>query len=361
MSVSKHFSLFLALFLALSTSFSLRAQPQSGRVFEFLTLPSTARITALGGYAIPDNDNNDLGMALFYPSLMRKELTSHLSMNFVDYFGDINYGTVAFARYFNRLGPISGSLQYISYGRFIEADETGLITGEFTGGEYSFMVGWGRQLSEMFYIGSNLKSIHSYLHDYNSWGLAVDLSVAYQNPENLFSAALVARNIGVQLGRYRPGDREQLPFDLVFGASHTFANAPIRLTLVAHNIQKFDLTYPSQLPVSLFPIQESAPTFGEKASEFGDKLMRHAVFGLEFMPSRSFHVRMGYNYRRRQEMQVESRLSTVGFSWGFGIKISRFQLNYGRSAYHLAGAPNHVSISTSLNDLLGRPEQIPSE
>lgn len=338
------------------------AQMQSGRVYEFLTLPATARITAMGGYGFPDLDT-DLGMALMYPSLMRPEMSHHLNMNFVDYFGDINYGTVAFARNFSKLGPLSGSVQYINYGRFTEADETGETHGEFGAGEYSFMIGWGRQLSEHLFIGSNLKSIHSFYNEYSAWGMAVDVSMAYLNQERHLATSLVARNIGLQIKKFRNGNSESLPFDLVFGASKKLANAPIRLSFVAHNLHRFDLTYPSSAETIIIPGQSppDKETFGEKLSDTGDKLLRHAIFGLEFIPGKTFNVRVGYNYRRRQEMKVNTRMSTVGFSWGFGIRISRFHLNYGRSNYHLAGAPNHISISTSLSELFHRPEQIPLE
>jgi hypothetical protein len=338
---------------------TVNAQSQSGRVYEFLGLPATARTTALGGYAAPDLEN-DLGVALMYPSLMTHEMTNHLSLNFVDYFGDINYGTVAFARSFEKLGPLSGSVQYINYGRFIETDESGETFGEFTAGEYSFMLGWGRRLSDRLYIGSNLKSMHSFYEEYSSWGMAVDVSLSYLNPEQLFAAGIVARNIGVQIKKYRDGNKEPLPFDIVIGASHKLANAPIRLMAVAHNLQRFDLTYPDIAPSYNLSLQETGreETLGEKLGDIGDKVMRHMVFGLEFLPSQNFNFRVGYNYRRRQEMKVESRLSTVGLSWGFGFKISRFHLNYGRSNYHLAGAPNHISISTSLQELFHRPELI---
>ncbi len=352
----------LCLVTAFCAARSADAQSQSGRVYEFLGLPATARTTALGGYAAPDLEM-DLGVALMYPSLMRPEMTNHLSLNFVDYFGDINYGTVAFARNFGKLGPLSGSVQYINYGRFVEADETGQTYGEFSAGEYSLMIGWGRQLSERFFIGSNLKSIHAFYEEYNSWGLAVDVSLSYLNPERLFAAGLVVRNVGLQVQKFREGNREPLPFDLVLGISRKLANAPIRLIAVAHNLQRYDLTYSTLSSAYTLSLQGTPreDTFGEKIGDIGDKLMRHMVFGLEFLPSQNFNFRVGYNYRRRQEMKVESRISTVGLSWGFGFKISRFHLNYGRSNYHLAGAPNHISISTSLNALFHRPEQIPAE
>lgn len=334
---------------------SVYGQQQSGRVYEFLNLPATARITALGGMGFPTLDN-DLGMALMYPSLLTQDINNHLSLNFVDYFDDINYGTVAFSHYFDRLGQFSAALMYIDYGRFTEADETGRVTGQFSAGEYNLQIGWGRALSEHFMLGSNLKLIYSSFYNYESAGMAVDVSMAYVNPEHQLAVALLAKNIGRQITYYHGNNRESLPFDLVLGVSKKLNNAPFQFSLVANNLHNFDLSYesPILLPDHFSNDDDDDPGFQERMSDFGDNLMRHITLGVEFMPIESFSFRVGYNYRRRQEMKVESRLSTVGFSWGFGLKISRFQLQYGRSNYHLAGAPNHISISTSLHDLFQR-------
>ena len=83
---------------------------------------------------------------------------------------------------------------------------------------------------------------------------------------------------------------------------------------------------------------------------FGDKLMRHLVFGVEFLVGKNFHVDLGYNYKRRQEMKVNARPGTVGFSWGFGFKISKFHFAFGRASYHLAGGTNHFSLTTNLSE-----------
>ncbi len=342
------------LFLVVSVS-GLVGQQQSGRVYEFLNLPATARITALGGHAFPAMDP-DLGMALTHPSLLAQDVNHHLSLNFVDYFDDINYGTVAFSQYFERLGQFSAALQYIDYGRFIEADETGQILGEFSAGDYNFQIGWGRLLSDQLMLGSNLKMIYSSLYPESSFGMAVDVSVAYAIPEHQIIMALTARNIGRQITQYHDGIRESLPFDLTFGVSKKLNNAPFRFSLVANNLHNFGLSYetPTLIP-DHFNANDENKGFQDQVSDIADDLMRHLTIGVEFVPLESFSFRAGYNYRRRKEMKVESRLSTVGFSWGFGLKISRFHLQYGRSNYHLAGAPNHISISTSLEDLFRRP------
>jgi hypothetical protein len=75
-----------------------------------------------------------------------------------------------------------------------------------------------------------------------------------------------------------------------------------------------------------------------------ENLMRHAVVGAELIPHKNFYFSAGYNYQRRRELQVESNVSTVGFSWGFGINTSWLDLELGRATYHLAGSSTHVSL-----------------
>ncbi len=358
------YTLFKLFLLSLTFPFIL-LQPlvaqQSGRIFEFINLPSTARITALGGYATPAEDN-DLGMALFYPSLVNPSMKHQLSLNFVDYFGDISYGTAAYATHFEQAGSFSLGVQYINYGTFIEADEFGNKTGEFTSGEYAINLGWGRPLTERISIGSNLKAIFSALDEYSSFGLAADVSVSYHDPERLFSSSLVFRNIGRQIVTYHDNEREPIPFDIVLGVSQKLVNAPLRFSFVAHNLHHYDLTYEDPIPGGQLIINdEEDATSQERLREIGDNLLRHVVVGMEFLPTKNFMASIGYNYRRRQEMTVDSRLSTVGLSWGIGIRVSNFTFQYGRSKYHLAGAPNHFSITTDLEALFFRPDNNQSE
>ena len=78
--------------------------------------------------------------------------------------------------------------------------------------------------------------------------------------------------------------------------------------------------------------------------------MRHAVLGVEILPSDNFSIRAGYNYQRRQELKFDERLSTVGFSMGFGLKIKRFRLDFATSRFHLAGSSNLFSLVINLNE-----------
>jgi hypothetical protein len=73
--------------------------------------------------------------------------------------------------------------------------------------------------------------------------------------------------------------------------------------------------------------------------------MRHILVGVELLPSEHFIIRAGYNYHLRQQLKLDERLSTVGFSLGFGIKIKRFSLDYSTTRFHVAGSSNLISLA----------------
>jgi hypothetical protein len=52
----------------------------------------------------------------------------------------------------------------------------------------------------------------------------------------------------------------------------------------------------------------------------------------------------------RRELSVDNFRSLAGFSFGAGIKINRFRIDYGRTNFHLAGGTNHLSISTNFSE-----------
>ncbi len=336
-------------FLFLSQA-SIQAQIGGNSTYKFLNLPNSPRVAALGGNFVAISDN-DLAIGLNNPSMISKEMHNGLSLNFVDYFADINYGFASYSRTYEKYGSFAATMQYLNYGRFTYTDETGVLdenAGEFTGNEMAFVLGWGRRLDSLFSIGANLKAISSNLESYNSFGMAVDVAGSY-HARSGFTASLVARNIGRQLSTYTPGNQEPLPFEIQFGISKKLRHLPFRYSILLTNLQKWDLTYTDPSEETVDPFTGEVKT-KSKAGEFADKAFRHVVIGGEFVPSRNFSFRLGYNYQRRQEMKVESKKGTVGFSWGFGFRVSKFNFSYARSAYHLSGSPNMLSIAFNLSD-----------
>ena len=52
-----------------------------------------------------------------------------------------------------------------------------------------------------------------------------------------------------------------------------------------------------------------------------------------------------------------SKSGLVGFNFGLGIKVKRFQIDYSRSIYSLAGVTNHLSISTNFSEFIRREKK----
>jgi hypothetical protein len=330
------------------------AQIGGNSVYKFLNLTSSSRAAAMGGSFLAVYDG-DITQALFNPSLINPQMDNNLSMSFVDYFTDINYGQASYGKTFNKTGTYVGTMQYLNYGKFTYADETGQTSGTFAANEFAANLGWGRALDSLFTLGANLKFIYSGLEDYQSYGLAVDVAGTYYNPKNLFTASLIFRNIGTQIKPYRTGNTENLPFEINLGISQRLKYLPFRYSVLLTNLQKWDLTY---FDVN-DPDNKIDPITGEVEdkggfTDFAQKAMRHVVIGGEFVPSKAFSIRFGYNYQRRQELGNYNKMGMVGFSWGFGLKVSKFQIDYSRATYHLNGSPNYITIRTNLSDFSKR-------
>ncbi len=336
-----------AVIIVILLATQLYGQIGGTHTYDFLNLINSARVASFGGDVIAINDN-DYSLTYHNPALLNPNMNQELALNYVNYFTDVNYGYASYASNISNYGIFSGGIHYINYGKFIAADEKGIITGEFKAAEYAINLIYSRAIDSTFRLGVNVKPIISTLEKYTSYGIAADFGVVYNKPGSLFTAALVIKNVGTQLKAYTD-TRETLPFNIQLGISQKLKHAPFLFTVTFDHLETWDLTYdePQSEDVILDPAASEESE--SKIDKLADQFMRHIILGVEFNPINNFYVRAGYNYRRRQEMLIESKTSTIGFSWGFGVKISKFHINYGRATYHLAGASDHFSISTNLN------------
>jgi opacity protein-like surface antigen len=311
--------------------------------YQFLNLTNSARMAALGGNQIALNDSTDLNISYNNPSLLRPDMQNMLAFNYVDYFAGINYGYAAYSFGTPLPGNFAVGMHYINYGQFIEALPNGEKTGAtFNAAEYALNLIWSNQYKRIAY-GINLKPILSSFENYQSIGLAADLGISLFSKNKLTVTSLVARNVGSQITTYYDGaERETIPFDLQFGISQKLQHAPIRFAATMQHLQKWDLAKPEE--------DKTGTTVVYVEDKFTKKFMRHLVLGVELLPSPNFTLRAGYNYQIRQELRLDEKMSTVGFSWGFGFRISRFHINYGSARYHLAGASNIISIALNLGE-----------
>ncbi len=345
--MQKKISTSLLFILLFSQTYS---QIGGSTTFSFLNLTPSARQAALGGNIISVRDN-DLNAAINNPAILNPEMDKQITFNYNPHFAGIKHGYVGFGKQVNTLGTFALGIQFVDYGTFNRTDETAQELGTFSAGDYAFTISGARPigLDSILFVGATVRVIYSHLDTYTSWGLAADLGINYFSKNKLTSAALSIRNAGAQLKPYTSGNKEPLPIEAEIGITKRFAKAPFRITLTYRHLENFDMTY-----IDPATANETDPITGQakepEKAKFGNKLLRHFIISNEILLSKNFHLRMAYNFQRRNELKVESRSAMVGLSFGLGIKVSKFHFSYARSLYHLAGGTNSLAISTYLND-----------
>jgi hypothetical protein len=330
----------------------VNAQVGGDHVFEFVNLPSSARISALGGNLITVRDD-DLALSFANPALLNPTMDKAITFNHDFHFADIHNGYAAFGKYVEKIDmTFHGGIQYITYGKFDLTDDRGNILGNFKSNEFAFTVGASRQINERMAVGSNLKFVTSRLESYHSLGLLFDLGGVYFNEEKDFTFSIVLKNIGAQLSTYAGNGTEPAPFDFQMGISQKLKHLPFRFSIIAHSLNRWNLLYDnpnSEEQGSL--IIGADPDEPSRFSEELDNFFRHIIFNGEFLLGKAENVRLrfGYSHRLKKELSVAAYRSLAGFSAGFGLKINRFRIDYGFGVYHLAGSTKHISISTNID------------
>ena len=313
--------------------------------FNYSNIPGSARVAAMGGtyFAIKDGD---VHLTQFNPSLLDSSMHRKMGLSFVDYFDGIAMGYATYAHQLKKDWTAGATMQYCSYGKQTELDALGYELGQFSAADYSLNLSAGHQVDSLWSVGLTFKTMYSALANYSSLAFALDGGVTYSRPSRNFSASMVVSNLGYQVKTFTEGNREKLPFQMQIGIVKRPAHAPFRFSVAYSNMQRWDLVWENPNRIII-----TDPITGEVIEKekwtFGDQLMRHITVGSEFILSPNFNLRIGYNYRKRQELKLEDKPGTAGFSYGFGFKLSRFHLSYGRSIYHLAGPSNHISVTTS--------------
>ncbi len=317
------------------------SQTGGDNVYEFLNLTHSGLVSSLGGSNVSLKANN-LNMAYYNPALLSPGMDKSIALNYTNYFAGINYGQALYSKTYQKTGNFAAGVTYLNYGSFTESDASGVITGTFKASEYAFSLIWSREIDSLLSVGIDFKPVLSSLEHYTSFGFAFDFGASWHNPSNLFSAGLVIKNAGYQVTTYAGESHQKLPFEIQAGLSKALAHAPFRFSLTLRHLEKFDLTY---------HYMDSTSASNPSSPEFFENLMRHVIIGAEIIPHKNFYFSTGFNYQRRRELQIESKLSIVGFSWGFGIRTTMLDIEFGRAIYHLAGTSTNLSLILRLDKI----------
>jgi hypothetical protein len=312
--------------------------------YQFLNLVTSPRQAALGGKIVTLYDY-DVNQAIYNPATINPEMDNQLSANYGNYFGEVTYGTAAYAYTYDRhVQTFHMGVNYVNYGDFEGYDEMGTRAGTFSGSEIALSFGYAYNIPYTdIHIGANAKLISSTLESYNSLGAAVDVGGIYIDEDNDINIGLAVRNIGTQLTTYA-GTNEPLPLEVIAGISQEVENVPIRWHVTLENLQQWNIAF-------------SNPNRGEEDLEgnvtkekvtFFNNALRHVILGAELFPGKSFNIRAGYNFRRGAELSITDKRTFAGISAGFSVRFNKLRFDYSYSRYTLAASTSLFGVMINL-------------
>lgn len=205
-----------------------------------------------------------------------------------------------------------------------ETDESNNILGEFSAKDITVAGYFSYMLSDRLVGGITAKFITSYIGDYNSIGMGVDLGLNYYDPDREWSISAVAKNLGGQLKAYDE-KYDKMPIDVQVGVTKRFVHTPFRVSATMVNLNNWDKSF-----------------------------INHVVLGADFIITESFWIGGGYNFRRADEMKIEDSSDSkgsshgAGLSFGGGINLERFHLNVAYGKYHVSSSSLLINLAYSL-------------
>jgi hypothetical protein len=298
-------------------------------VFNFLSQPNTAQLSALGGVNI-STIGQDVGMALQNPALLRPVMHHQASASFNAFLAGIkNYSLVSAWHLRPAAVNIAGGINYFNYGTIAQTDAAGNMLGNFRPVDYVVQVMASKQYHDRFWYGITLKYINSSYGQYKSSGLAADVGIAYYDSARLLQVSVAVKNMGTQLGTYDGSNRkEELPFDLQVGVTRRLENAPFQFSLTAHHLQGFNIYYND----TSFRASEGELGYGN--SNTLQKIFSHLVLSTQIFLNEKLEVLAGYNFQRRQDLNAYNLTSGLnGFALGTAVLLKKLHIRYATGFY----------------------------
>lgn len=311
--------------------------------YNFLKLPSSPLLTSVGGINT-SYKANEVGFAANNPALLNPNLNEQLALSFNNFLAGIETYSLAGAYHYDKLNTTIGAhIYFVDYGSIPNTDAVGNISGTFHPVDYVVQVSASKKYLERWNYGASLKFINSAYSQYRSSALAIDFGVLYSDSSNLFSASVLAKNMGVQLKTYA-GESEDLPFDFEFGITKKLAKAPFGFSVTAQHLHQFNIVYND----ANF---NSANNFSSANNAF-NKIFNHFVVASHIYLGNNLEANIGYNHLRRQELNIGSSGNGLnGFSMGVRAKFAKLQVLYARSNYQRNVSYNQLGLTLHMDRL----------
>lgn len=340
---SKHIYRLAAILTAIALCNSNVNAQDGSSAYNFLNVSGSSHVYGLGGINISLVDD-DIFTADQNPALLGQEMSKQTGINYMHYIGGSNFAGIRYANATGQHGTLGVNIQYFGYGSMKETDAEGNILGDFSPKDLSFGLAYSYDITERLRGGINVKALYSSYADYSAFALATDLGINYYNPERDLSLSVVVANLGGQVKKFNDS-YDRLPIDVRLGWSQSFGNFPVRLSITAWNLTKWELPY--------YETGDGSETgdFVRKES-FGSNLFRHLVFGADLISSPNWYIGIGYNYKTRTDMSTYSRSLLSGMSLAAGLKVNEFGFGVALAQPHTGATTFMLNLNCDIGALL---------
>jgi len=339
--------------------FSWHAAGQNfGSSMDLLLKETNARTAALGGVNVSLMDD-DVQMVNGNPALANGKMSNILGLSYnpslagIRQYNTAYADTVSFGGKFN--ANVFGSLQFVDFGSFRMTDPAGLAMGDFSASQYCASIGSSHKKGN-FRLGAALKFASMQIAGLNASALLSDLGVVYRHPTKELSYGMSIRNLGFQLNKfYSDGRSIRMPLNLQAGFSYRLSHMPLRISATAFYLQETDIQYldpnaPGKLDLNGQLVKEE--------KKFTEQIARHLCMGGEFLLSKAFHLRVGYNHLRRKELKSETGAGLTGYSLGLVINTKPLNLAYSWSGWQRSQGLHFLSLNLRLSNFYRKVSSI---
>ena len=309
-------------FATIFAIFAIVATAQDSQTaFNFLRLPVSAHVAALGGDNITIDDD-DATLVFHNPALINAVSDRTMNLNMMTYMQGALTASASYTRAVGQRGTWGVQGRFMSYGEMKETNVSGEQTGTFSAKDIALSGTFAYGLTNRISGGVTAKMVASYIGNYNSLAAAVDLGLNYFDPDREWSLSAVARNLGGQLTAYED-DFERMPLDLQLGVSKRLIGSPLRFsaTLVRLNDWHYGIGH-------------------------------HLVVGADLLLGDQFYVAAGYNALRAKEMKISTAdgesAHGAALSLGAGMTMERMKIHVAYAKYHVSATSLLVNFSYTL-------------
>lgn len=333
--------IFFICFLGILLSLQGLAQSGGRKSFEFLNVPTHARLAALGGVNVSLADK-DINFLFSNPSLISDTLAGFASAGYTFFVADIGQSAFSYSHKFNTIGTLSFGVQHMNYGEIKGFDASGLEIGSFKSGETALVISKSHQVSN-FRVGANLKTVFSNIAGFRSTALMMDVGGTFIHPTKDLKVGLVFKNIGVVVSEYSDTSESKVPFDVQAGVSFKPEHMPIRLSLTTYHLVRGEVY--------------DNPTDDEDNVSSFNKLFQHVNVGAEILLHRNVNILLGYNALKQHELKT---LNTGGngFTIGAALKIKAFDVVLSRSSYSIGNAAYAFTLAVNIRNVIFKKRTI---